>query len=124
MPSEIKIFPQLMWITLRGDITAADVFHHAGDVARVELASSVSPDRFTDLSETTSHPDFDGLANFAAVRSEAKLRNNVKSAVYAPTDLQYAIARTFQRLNVNPLIELRVFRDRTEALQWVGWSSA
>jgi len=61
------------------------------------------------------------MSNFAVVRTLATLKNKVRSAVFAPSDYQFAMARLFQELNLNPDIEVRVFRDKTQALEWVGW---
>jgi hypothetical protein len=49
------------------------------------------------------------MSNFAVVRTVATLKNKVGSAVFAPTEYQFGMARMFQEFNFNPNIELRVF---------------
>ena len=125
MPIETKILPSgLIWITIRGDVTRGEFPLHADELARIERECRVSPHRYTDLSESTSHPNYGTMETFAGVRTHAKLKNKVNSAVFAPSDYQFGMARLFQALNRNPQIEVRVFRDKDEALKWVGWDSS
>ena len=124
MPIETKLLPGLIWITLRGDVTAGEFARHATELAQLERGYAISLPRFTDLSENPVHPDYGTMANFAGVRTRAKLKNKVKSAVFAPSDFQFGMARMFQTLNRNPEIEVQVFRDKDEALKWVGWKSS
>ena len=123
MPIETKLLPGLIWITISGDVLAGEFCLHASELERIESGCDVSPNRFTDLSENVSHPSYEAMSNFAVVRTVAMLKNKVKSAVFAPSDYQFGMARMFQGLNFNPEIEVRVFRDKAEALEWVGWVS-
>lgn len=122
MPIEIKIVDGLLWITLRGAVTAKEFALHAAELARIEQESEISPARFSDLSETTALPDYQTIALFADVRSRAKLKNKVKSALFAPSSFHFGMGRQYQELIRNPEIEVRVFRDKDEALKWLGWS--
>jgi hypothetical protein len=123
MPIETKLLPGLIWITISGDVLAGEFCLHASELERIERGCDVSPNRFTDLSENVSHPNYEAMSNFAVVRTVATLKNKVRSAVFAPSDYQFGMARLFQELNFNPEIEVRVFRDKAEALEWVGWVS-
>jgi hypothetical protein len=121
MPIEAKLLHGLIWITIRGDVHAPDFALHSAVLARLERECDTSPNRFTDVSENTSHPDRMAMSGFADIRTRAPLKNAVKSAVFAPYDYQFEMACVFQELNKNPRIEVRVFRDKTKALEWVGY---
>ena len=123
MPIETKLLPGLIWITISGDVLAGEFCLHASELERIERGCDVSPNRFTDTSENVSQPNLEAMSNFAVVRTVATLKNKVRSAVFAPSDYQFGMARMFQELNFNPNIELRIFRDKAEALEWVGWVS-
>lgn len=120
MPIDISASADLIRIRFQGAISAAELLQHARDLARMEGKSAVSLNRFTDLSESTALPHFMEMADFAARRTEAALKNPVRSAVYAANEFQFGMARMFEKLNANPNIELRIFSDKAEALAWLA----
>jgi hypothetical protein len=42
------------------------------------------------------------------------------TAIVAPRDLEYGVSRMFEILGERPNLRLQVFRDRGEALAWLG----
>lgn len=105
---------------MAGVIVAADLPGHAQDLARIEAGLPASPHRIADLTAVTGGDvSFDQVNGFAALRRTARLRNPVKSAIVVRTPVQFGVARTFQTLNDNPDITIRVFRDDAEARAWL-----
>lgn len=121
MPYHVQSDGPLLRIRFSGAITSAELFQHAREMARMESNLPTTPDRLTDLSETTEiHIDFDGMERFRQMRHQSGLKNPIRSAVVAPRDMQFGLARMFQTLSSNPLIEVQVFRDHVSAEAWLS----
>ncbi|MBW2277886.1 MAG: hypothetical protein JRF63_10360 [Deltaproteobacteria bacterium] len=50
----------------------------------------------------------------------AKLGAGYRVAVVAPGDRDYGLTRMFQAYMDGPPFEIKIFRDRKEALDWLG----
>lgn len=121
MRFEFQIQDGVVFSRFLGRVTGADILDHARYLAGLETESEVSPDRLTDLSATDAMDVvFEDIERLAKVRRSAPLRNPIRSAIVAPKDIQYGLARMFQTLNDNPEIILEVFRDTASARQWLN----
>jgi hypothetical protein len=120
MPHEFQQAAGHMRLTMSGVITKDELMLVAKEAAEIEAAARVTPHRLTDLAQVADFDlDFSRMHDFASLRRAAPLRNKVRSALVAPSQLQFGFARMFQTLNDNPLIEIAVFREETEALAWL-----
>jgi hypothetical protein len=107
-------------LTFFGQVTVEDLKASSAELFKVDEGMEVSPNRLSELSGITGISlDFQAMHTFATVRMSAKPRNSVRSALVAPSELQYNFARLFQSLNMHPQIEVRVFRDPASALAWI-----
>ena len=107
-------------VRFRGVIGSEDLQKSCDEIEKLEGVPGISPDRLFDLSLVDATLfSYDVIAELARRRRAALLKNRVKSAVYAPTDLQFGYSRMFQELNDNPQIAVRVFRDLVAAEKWL-----
>ncbi len=121
MPYTIRVEGNVITFRPHGTVTSEDLRRSLMDVEAIEAAYERTPDRITDLSACdTALWSFDVIEELAARRRAAQLKNTVRSAIYAPTDLQFGFSRMFQILNDNPRIQVEVFRDLAEAEAWLG----
>ena len=56
----------------------------------------------------------------ANIRTNAPIRNMVKSALVATDQMQFGYARMFASLNHNPNITIQIFQTREAALEWIS----
>jgi hypothetical protein len=111
----------LVELTFQGKIIAADFQQVLEKLQELEARMEVTPDRITDMSEgDLSALDSRVVTGIAAKRQQAKLKNNVKSAILAPGLEQFGLARMFQTCNQNPAIAIRIFKDSASAYHWLG----
>jgi len=107
-------------VRFHGTIRCEDLQNSLHELEKIEAVSAVTPDRLFDLSlADTALCNFEVLDALAERRRATQLKNRIKSAIYAPTDLQFEYSRMFQRLNDNPKIEVRVFRHQVAAEKWL-----
>jgi hypothetical protein len=106
-------------------VTSDELRRYANELAALETSGELPANRITDISEAEGLDlHFDEIGSFAAQRCVAPLKNIVKSAIFAPTDVQFGMARMFQTLNDNPKIRIKVFRDLRSATDWLDGKSA
>ena len=121
MPYDLRIEEDLLELRFHGTIESEDLQKSFDEVEEIEAVREITPDRFSDLSASdTARWSFFVIEELARRRRAAQLKNKVKSAIYAPTDLQFGYSRMFQMLNDNPQIEVAVFRDLADAETWLG----
>jgi len=111
------------WITTRfsGLISADDLRRSVEEIEAIEATAAVTPFRLTDLSASDMvHLSFQSIGELAARRRSAVLKNPVRSAIVAPSLVQYGFSRMFQILNDNPRIDVEVFREMDAAVAWLG----
>jgi hypothetical protein len=68
---------------------------------------------------TAVNLNFSVLAELSKVRELAKLKNPIKSAIWAANPVQYGFARMYQTLSQNPNLEVQVFNDLESADAWL-----
>ena len=121
MPYDLRIEEGLWECRFHGTIESEDLQKSFDEIESMEAVHEITPDRLTDLSASdTARWTFFVIEELARRRRAAQLKNKVKSAIYAPTDLQFGYSRMFQMLNDNPQIEVAVFRDLADAEAWLG----
>lgn len=89
------------------------------ELAKIEEEAPVTPNRITDLTDITWF-DLKSLESLVALRSSARLKNHVRSAIVANSQIQCTYARMYQALLRNPLIEVRIYADWESAMKWVA----
>lgn len=118
---EIDGATKLRVVTFEGAISDADVINtfaaywqsHDYDPSLNELYD-LSPVTYEDVST-------EGLRKIAGVNLDLNRDGpGVKVAMYAPTDVAFGLIRMYQVFVEGSSSEMRVFRDRDEALQWLG----
>lgn len=123
MAFDFQISEGLIWVNCHGKLTAEDLEQITKLAGELDFQLEPSLDRVIDFTELNEQ--LDEKINYARIEMHASkrrvsvLKNKVKSAVVAPTLLQYGFARMFQTLNTNPMIEIAIFRDRPSAIGWI-----
>jgi hypothetical protein len=120
MAHDLQYANGLIRFSLFGTVTLADLLSAGEEARRIEAEAPVSPPRITDMSRVDDLDlDYWRMEEFAARRRIAPLKNKVRSAIVAPSQVQYGFARMFQTLNDNPLIEIRIFSEHAAAELWL-----
>ena len=113
---------QITTLTAIGPVTAEELMaalgaYYAGSPTRLALC---------DLSQAKlsllSTDDIARIVSFTIARAE--VRAGGKTAILASRDLEYGMARMYEmlaELRRHPVV-IRAFRDRDEALRWLGES--
>lgn len=121
MALKVECRDKIIRVTASGVISWSDVLGMGEVIRELEVKHTPSPHRLLDLSGATGVDiDFAAVAAFASARNRDVLKNRVRVAVCAPTDMHFGIARMFQTLVTNPQIELKVFRTMKEAERWAA----
>jgi hypothetical protein len=121
MSFEIRPEPGVLRVVLSGRVTNGDLSRMAVEIAELEAASPVIPDRTCDL-RPVERLDFDfaGVLAIAESRRRLSYKNSFRTAIVADDTVQYGYARMFQTLNDHPQITIRIFPGVTEADAWLG----
>lgn len=120
MPYQIELRDDLIYCSSSGRMSTAELVAGLREIAQLEATLATTPDRISDLSAVTNIDlGFAEMDHAALVRRMAVLKNPIRSAIIAPTDLQFGMARMFQSLNNNPKIMIAIFRDAASAWQWI-----
>jgi hypothetical protein len=121
MPYQIKLTDNVLRSRFYGKVTPEDLWEQGLALREFESAASVTPHRITDVTEAVGADiNFMVMNAYAAQRKFAPLRNRVRAAIVARTTLQYGLARMYQNLSDNPLLEIKIFEDTASALAWVS----
>lgn len=92
----------------------------AREMGEIEARQSTSLPRLYDLSEVVAlHIDFATMHQFALLRNAAKIKEQTRAAIFAPSPLQYGFARMYQTLSGNPKLVIKVFREKEAAMKWL-----
>lgn len=121
MAYEMELSGKTLLIRFHGSVSAAEFLDYAVDLARLEDSLETTPDRLTDIGAVdelrlNSHD----IEQLRRIRQNAKVKNPIRSAIFAPHDLGFGLARMFQMLTNNPLIQIEVFRELPAAKAWLG----
>jgi len=121
MSFEIVSDSDVMKITLRGAFNSLELVKLFEAVQAREMQLARSPHRITDLSAAAG-PQLTQTDIIHAVQRIRSVRylNEHKSAIVAPSLIQYGFARMFQMLNDHPQVVVGVFRDMESAEVWLA----
>jgi hypothetical protein len=120
MPNTIEYGPDLVTVHFSGQLTVANLFDAMGQLRQSDQAQPGLPRLIDTTAVTGIHLDFTDMARFAEQRRQSTLRAPVRVAVLVNRNVLYGFARMYQDLLRHPQIILEVFRDRQEALNWLG----
>lgn len=106
--------------TVGGELTAEELRRHATTLAGDPRAREC--DELVDLSEATgTSVRIGGVAGTAKwLRGADTNRRGGKLALLAPAEAGFRIAQLYKVHREHPDIEIRVFRERGDALDWLG----
>lgn len=120
MAHTTQLRKNILHIRFTGVVSRAEVVGWAKELTQIEEALPTIPHRFTDLSDLDDIPiGYDEINHFRRRRESIAQRNPIRSAVYAPSDLQFGLSRMYQMLSSSPDTEVEIFRDREEAMAWL-----
>lgn len=106
--------------SLSGDIVFTGLLKALGEFEQIEKKHPSYFNRVTDLRGATSIDlDYNEVFGLARKRMTAYLPDEVRSAYIVSNDEQYGFARMFFALNKHPKIELKLFNELDEAIEWV-----
>ena len=121
MSFQIQGNAQIIQIILSGDLSIAEISELSRELARLEADFEKTPDRLTDLSAVEkSNFDYATLERLAERSRKAVYPKRFRSAIVAPKPLEFGLARIFQALSDNPMINLQIFKTRAEAEEWLA----
>lgn len=120
MAYKIQLEGELLVMRFYDGVDSEDLRQSVIEVEEIEHRREIAPDRITDLSEADlAKWSYEVVEELAERRRRARLKNDVQSAIFAPSDLQFGYSRMFQMLNDNPRIAVQVFRDCSKAMRWL-----
>lgn len=120
MPFTLRMEEELFVLELNGTVTTHDFKAMAEAVLAFEREQRPTPSRLTDMSGVTALSiDYDDIDRVARMRRASPPTDPIRSAIFAPTPVQFGMARMFQTLNNHPNVTVEVFRDRAAALDWL-----
>jgi hypothetical protein len=110
----------LILICFSEAVSSDDLFEVAERLDQIDNVAPGLP-RLADATRITGITlDFSAMARFADDRKRWSLARHVRTAVLAGSNVTFGFARMYQDLLENPQITVGVFRDREEALSWLG----
>jgi hypothetical protein len=106
-------------VTFFGTMTYQDLLELEEQVKKIHESNFVDLNGLVDLREVSNiHLDFVALSGFTAALRNRSLPNKVRVAIIAMGPIQYGYARMFQTLLNHPQIEVEVFINEKDALDW------
>ncbi len=120
MAFTIDCEPNLITVHFLGELSVADLFGVQDRLADFESAQRTLPRLMDTTAVTGIRLDFMEMARFAQARRQVILPTNAKVAILAVRNVTFGFGRMYQDLLQHPQITLGVFRERQEALAWLG----
>src|SRR5688500_8026193 len=119
MPFELTTSGAILFARVFGVFTAPELNHLAWEAEIAEASHPVSLDRITDLTAVErSEVGFREIYYFAIRRSSQRFSRVVKSAIIVQEPVQLGTARTYEAVNENPQIQIRILPSVAEANEW------
>lgn len=121
MPFEITNLGNHFLVKLYGVLTPDDLTRLAVEAEVAEDSVPEALDRITDMGAVERFDiGFPSVRTLAERRKKRAFSRPVKSALIAREPVQVGLARMFQSLNTNPMIEIRIVSSMQEAEEWLG----
>ena len=121
MPHEIQATDRFIRVIFTGHFTEADRLELGSELPRVEATYKIFPDRMLDFTAVEKNDfEFPAIERRAAAARARVYPNPFKLALVAPKPLDYGCARMYQILNDNPQVDLKIFKTRSEAEEWLA----
>jgi hypothetical protein len=121
MQYTVEALERLWRITLSGPLADRDLLELQRLIMEIDESTSVAPNLLIDL-RALSHMDFDyrTVSDLARALGNRSLTNIERVALLAAIPIQYGFARMFQMLSENRHVEVRVFENENNALDWLS----
>jgi len=121
MPFRVAQIEPYIRAEFTGTVDTVDLLRAATAADEIEAERSHARHRLIDLSGATELAvNFDDVDRLAKSRAKSVLPAPVRTAILAPSPVQFGVGRMYQSLMANPSIEVCVFRTELEALAWIG----
>jgi len=99
------------------EVDCADLYSLSNEVHLLREDLATWPHRLVDL-RNLNKVDVNWNDLYSEHRAVAPFPSNFKAALLVTTDLQMGFARLYQKLNVNPGVNIEVFTDEAIAFEW------
>ncbi len=108
-------------VVLSGTMTIRDLLELRSLIMEIDESNSVASNGLVDL-RSLSNTDIDNgsVSGLARALRSRPLPNTERVALLAGTPIQYGFARMFQMLNDNWHVEVGVFENEKDALDWLS----
>jgi hypothetical protein len=107
-------------LTLSGTMADRDLLDLEGLIMGIDESSSVAPNWLVDLRPLSNiEIDYRSVSRFAHVLGRCSLMNTERVALLAGIPIQYGFARMFQILSENWQVEVGLFENEKDALNWL-----
>jgi hypothetical protein len=108
-------------LTLSGTMANRDLLDLEGLIMGIDESSSVAPNWLVDLrSLSNMEIDYRSVSGFAHVLGRCSLMNTERVALLGGTQIQYGFARMFQIISENWQVEVGLFENEKDALDWLS----
>jgi len=121
MSYTIDLKDNIRTVICTGSLTGTDLPELAEQLSAARTRNPRAMDILADLSRVSEiEIDISTMENFAAGLLRLILPKDIKIALVARTQIQYSYAESFKILSDHPQLEVRVFRHKEDALEWLS----
>ena len=113
----------LTLVNFTGCVTEEEFAMSLSEITEQDLLSEKVPDKLVLLDTDEIELNFENLFPKAKFRQEVEYPSKSKTAISAPTDFTYGLARMWQSIMNSPSIEVGVFKSEEEAREWLKLQS-
>jgi hypothetical protein len=117
----INVKDNVRTVVCTGSLTAPDLLELAEQVSALRTRNPQAMDILADLSRVSEiEIDISTMENFAAGLLGIIPPKDIKIALVARTEIQCSYAESFKILSDHPQLEVRVFQDEKDAMEWLS----
>lgn len=123
MPISFYYDPEqnVMFTDATGSVSLDDIMTYYAEVERMGINPQHSV--LADFTKADTNLSYDDVGRMASRRQDlSREAGSMKIAVVANADLVFGIARMYGAMLSDKCFEVNTFRDRAQALQWLGVS--